>query len=121
MQLNDVDDVKSIVWLLDEFVCWWRQAAARLMQQRMVDNSMVEIGRQCCWRDNDLAGARVKMYGIALGGGARTKVESQWLAISMVVMEVQQKGEAALVVARDALERTVAGKDCGDDAGWCDD
>ncbi|WVZ18092.1 hypothetical protein V8G54_005414 [Vigna mungo] len=35
------------------------------------------------------------------------------------VMEVQQTGEDASVVARDALERTIVVEDGGDDAGWC--
>ncbi|WVZ17211.1 hypothetical protein V8G54_010193 [Vigna mungo] len=119
-----------------------RVAIRDLQQRHMVDDYVVEIRRYCCWHDDDLTGARMKMQGITLGGGVRTKAESRWLVISMVVllrcrawvnrglcdldfgfyakvMEVQQKGEDALVLAHDALERMAVGEDDGDDARWC--
>ncbi|KOM54290.1 hypothetical protein LR48_Vigan10g018200 [Vigna angularis] len=40
----------------------------------VVDESVVEIVRQCCWRNDDLAGARVKMVKIGDRGIARDRV-----------------------------------------------
>ncbi|KOM52588.1 hypothetical protein LR48_Vigan09g124700 [Vigna angularis] len=40
----------------------------------VVDDSVVEIRRQCCWRDDDLAGARVKMVKIGGRDIARDRV-----------------------------------------------
>ncbi|WVY95990.1 hypothetical protein V8G54_028141 [Vigna mungo] len=51
---------------------------------------------------------------------ASTEGFAIWI-LDAKVMKVQQKGENALVVARDALERTAAGEDGGDGAGWCGD
>ncbi|WVZ08309.1 hypothetical protein V8G54_021655 [Vigna mungo] len=45
-----------------------------LQQRRMVDDSVVEIRRQCCWHDDDLAGARVKMVKIGGRGIARDHI-----------------------------------------------
>ncbi|KOM32834.1 hypothetical protein LR48_Vigan01g239000 [Vigna angularis] len=66
----------------------------------VVDDSVVEIGRQCCWRDDDLASARVKMVKIGGRGIARDRV--RWWREN-----------------EDEMRRTTAGEDGGDDAGWC--
>ncbi|KOM56795.1 hypothetical protein LR48_Vigan10g268700 [Vigna angularis] len=66
----------------------------------MVDDSVVEIGRQCCWRDDDLAGARVKM--VKIGGRGIARYHVGWWREN-----------------EDEMRRTADGEDGGDDAGWC--
>ncbi|WVY97420.1 hypothetical protein V8G54_029571 [Vigna mungo] len=47
-----------------------------LLQRRMVEDPVVEIGRQCCWHDDNLAGARVKM--VKIGGRDITRDRVGW-------------------------------------------
>ncbi|WVZ22453.1 hypothetical protein V8G54_000997 [Vigna mungo] len=98
---------------------WLQMEASSDAQRCMMDDSVVEIGRQRCWYDNDLAGARVKMVKIGGHDIARDRVgwwcENKgqivfWVQFSGNDWQVQQKGDDALVVVRDALERTAVGR-----------